>query len=244
MRVPLFESVGRIDWEDFERTAVMTQDVLRTLAADKALFRALLRAVPERPELWNKCENDVVEDKIVLWDDPENELRIRLRMSTAYQSRLAHSHRFSFSNLVLRGSYLHWGYRALDSFDETTRLDDVQEVVIHEDRAGDCFSIHYAALHSTPFPMPGTVSLVLRGNPVRDRAPVMFKEPRERAEALRALSGTGMDTRDVEPEAAPAGHVFWRVGEKDETPERRQQRQMTLESFHGWCEQLEAWQLV
>jgi hypothetical protein len=223
---------------------VLTQQLLRRLAADKALMRELLLRVPNCPDLWEKCENDVVEDKIVLWDEPDRDLRIRLRISTAGQSRLAHSHRFSFSNLVLRGSYLHWGYRKLPNFDERTRLDDVSEVMIHEDRQGDCFSIHYSALHSTPFPVPGTVSLVLRGNPVRERAPVMFKEARGREAAARLLDGAGMAASDVEPNQADAGHVFFRVGEKDEPAERRLERRMSRECFDGWCHQLSEWNLV
>lgn len=240
----LFASLGSIDWEspDFESLAEKTQDFLYKFAADKKLFKELLLAVPEDPYLWSKCEEDVAEDKIVLWDDIENNFRIRLRMSTKSQERLAHNHRFSFSNLVLRGKYIHWHYLAKADFNELTALDEVEETCIHEDRAGDCFTIHHNFLHSTPFPEPGTVSLVLRGNPLKRRAPVMFKEARGREEALMGISKEiGLE---YEPENAVRGSTFWRIGEEEESAERRAERRMTLEKYNYWVDQLEKWNLI
>jgi len=244
--VDLFDGVARIDWDDLRRTAVLTEDLIRRFAADKALFRRLLLAVEDDPYLWAKCEEDVVEDKIVLWDDVEKGLRIRLRMATAYQQQLAHCHRFSFTNLVLKGRYLHRNYIAEHGFDENALPEDVRPVILHEDRAGDCFTIHHEALHSTAFTEIGTISLVLRGNPIKQRAPVMFKEARGRAEALaerRSAPGSAA-VAEEEPEAAEVGEVFFRVGEEQESPERRAERQMTYEKYHYWCSRLEQLGLV
>lgn len=238
--VELFEGIDRIDWEDLPGSAALTQRLIGEFAEDKALFRRLLLAVEHDPYLWAKCEEDVVEDKIVLWDDVEKGLRIRLRMSTDYQQQLAHNHRFSFTNLVLRGSYLHRNYVARNGFDENTLPDDVQPVLLHEDRAGECFTIHHNALHSTPFTQLGTISLVLRGNPVKDRAPVMFKEARGREEALEELTrSTAEPLSEIEPEEAGVGTMFWRVGEDRESAERRAERQMTKEKYYYWCQKLE-----
>lgn len=241
-RVELFENIGKIDWDDLPAAAALTQPLIRQFAQDKALFRQLLLAVEHDPYLWAKCEEDVVEDKIVLWDDIEKGLRIRLRMSTAYQQQLAHNHRFSFTNLVLRKSYLHRNYVAKGGFDENTLPEDVRPVMLHEDKAGDCFTIHHNALHSTPFTELGTISLVLRGNPVKDRAPVMFKEARGRDEALRQLraerTGDGAELSEIEPDTAQVGAMFWRVGEDQESPERRAERQMTKQKYHYWCREL------
>lgn len=241
--VDVFEHVASVDWENTERAASETERVIRGLAENKALMRKLLHAVPSDPYLWSKCEEDVVEDKIVLWDDVDRGLRVRLRISTASQERLAHSHRFSFTNLVLRGRYVHWHYEGADGYDEYTNLDKTRTVCLHEDRAGDCFTIHHSALHSTPFTEVETVSLVLRGNPVKRRAPVMFKETRGRAEALEKLP-VPREILEQEPENAAAGTMFWRVGEEDETAERRAQRQLSRAKFDHWCAKLEEWNLV
>jgi hypothetical protein len=235
--VRLFDEVEELDWNDLRRAGAIAERLLRSFANDKALFRTVLLAVKDDPYLWSKCEEDVVEDKIVLWDDKEKGLRLRLRMSTAPQERLAHSHRFSFSNLVLHGSYLHWAYDLRGSFNETTRPDDFVTLFVHEDRAGDCFTIHHDALHSTPFAQPETVSLVLRGNPVKRRAPVMFKEKRTRRQAFqRAVAPHGI--AEVEPAQAKVGDLFWRVGEEDESVERRAERQMSADRYQHWCNRL------
>jgi len=236
--------LGAIDWHvDLSLLHRRNAEVLQRLASDKQLMKDLILWAREDPYLWSKCEEDVVEDKIVLWDDMAKNLRIRLRMSTAPQQRLAHSHRFSFTNRVLRGQYVHWIYRPLESFDPLTRLDHIRTVFQHVDRAGDTFTIHHETLHSTPFPEFGTVSLVLRGNPVKERAPVMFKEPRGRAEEIAKLQS---DKRDltVEPEHAQEGDFFWRVGEDRESPERRQERQMRPERIDYWVRELISYDIL
>ena len=235
VRVPMFELIERIDWDDLITASRLTQTLIRQFAADKALFRRVLLAVEHDPHLWAKCEEDIVEDKIVLWDDAKKGLRLRLRMSTGSQERLAHCHRFSFTNLVLRGSYIHWGYELEGEFNERTRAEDFHTVLQHEDRAGDCFTIHHEALHSTPFTELGTVSLILRGNPVKERAPVMFKEGRSRKEAFQKQLSSEMTTQVQEPAVAAAGDMFWRVGESEETPERRRERQMGIDKYQYWC---------
>ena len=230
------------DWEtDLLSTARIAEKCLRRLAEDKRLFRELIEAASEDPYVWSKCEEDVVEDKIVLWDDVERNIRIRLRMSTRRQERLAHNHRFSFTNLVLRGTYIHWVYKPLATFDETTALEDVEEVMLHEDRANDCFTIHHSTLHSTPFLEPHTISLVLRGNPIKERAPVMFKEARERDQFRAEQSKRG---GDIEPSIAAKGDMFWRVGEDQESVERRGERQMSRERHSYWCRQLGEYGLI
>lgn len=240
---PFFDKIPKIDWEsDLIETSRVASKIIRDFAEDKTLFRRCLERVPSVERFWKKCEEDVNEDKIVLWDDIDKNIRIRLRMSTATQERLAHCHRFSFTNLVLKGTYIHWMYNATSNFDETTSNDDVYTVTQHVDTAGDIFTIHHETLHSTPFLEPETISLVLRGNPVKERAPVMFKEARRResfkikqTEKLKKFKSLSQ----FEPNKADVGDMFWRVGEDLEPLERREERQMTRERFDFWCNRLE-----
>jgi hypothetical protein len=228
-------NVADIDWErPLTELHENNAKILRQLASEKALLRKLILGAREDDYLWAKCEEDLVEDKIVLWDNLDNGIRIRLRMSTKPQQRLAHSHRFSFTNLVMRGQYVHWHYDKLDTFDEKTRLEDVVTSAQHVDRQGDIFSIHHEAMHSTPFLDFGTISLVLRGNPVKERAPVMFKEARGRAEFIEQ----GGDL-EVEPDHAGEGSFFWRVGEERESRQRRAERRMSSAKLDYWIESLE-----
>jgi len=49
------ERVTRIEWENIDAVAPIAQQVLHSLADDKALFRTLLEQVPDNAELWPKC---------------------------------------------------------------------------------------------------------------------------------------------------------------------------------------------
>ncbi|MEU6073679.1 hypothetical protein [Micromonospora sp. NPDC047074] len=236
----LFPEVDRLDWSDLDGTASRCEAMLREIAADRELMTALVYGAPADPVLWSKCEEDTVEDKIVLCDDPERQFRLRLRLSKQYQEELAHQHRFSFSTLVLRGRYLHRTYRVSGDFGAGTSLDDVVPVWIHEDGPGDVFTIHHEAVHSTPLVEAGTVSLILRGPAEKERAPVLFREDRaselsadEQAEAL-----AGAVPGEFEPLEASAGTFFWRVGEQGESATRRSKRQMRREVFDHWCREL------
>lgn len=221
-----FAGVPDIDWDDIRHTHYRNAKLLAGIASDRALLRELVVGARENPLLWHKCEEGVVEDKIVLWDEPDRGFRLRLRMATDYQQEMPHQHRFTFTNLVLRKHFTHRAYRVPGVFGEGTRVEDVSTECVHDDVAGHCFTIHHEAIHSTPLPEPGTINLVLRGPAMKDRAPVLFVEARGAATANRNL--------DEEPESAERGHVFWRVGEKDESPERRAERQMTDATYQAW----------
>ena len=233
-----FAAVPDLAWDDLETVHAQAAPVLANLAANRPLLRELVLGARDDERIWRKCEEGVVEDKIVLWDEPEHGFRLRLRMCTRPQEEMVHQHRFSFVNYVLRGSFLHRNYDVDGVFDEHISPDQVSTICIHEDVAGHCFTIHHAAPHSTPLPGFGTINLVLRGPAMKDRAPVLFNEARG------GQQPTGTDTKFAEPEAAVRGHVFWRIGEKDETPERRAERQMSDETYRSWVRRFEEFGLI
>ncbi|MFB7947256.1 hypothetical protein ACFC6L_20330 [Kitasatospora phosalacinea] len=231
-----FRNIPDLDWEDITGVHRVAAPVLAQIAGNRELMRELVLGARQDEQLWPKCEEGVVEDKIVLWDDPDRGYRLRLRMSTGHQEEMPHQHRFSFSNLVLRGTYLHRNYQVDGTFGEGTTVEDVHTLCVHEDIAGHCFTIHHDAVHSTPLPTLGTINLVLRGPAVKDVAPVLFVEGR----GGKASSGS----RFEEPETAERGHVFYRVGEKDESQERRSERRMSEAGYQDWVRRLEDWDLI
>jgi hypothetical protein len=231
-----FAQVPAIEWDDIRHVHRGNAELLAEIAGDRSLMRELVLGTRENPQLWHKCEEGVVEDKIVLWDEPARGFRLRLRMATDYQQEMPHQHRFTFTNLVLRKHYTHRAYSVRGVFGEGTRVEDVSTECVHDDAAGHCFTIHHEAIHSTPLPEPGTINLVLRGPAVKDRAPVLFVEARGEATANR--------DQEQEPEFAERGHVFWRVGEKDESPERRAERQMTEATYQAWLTRFEEYRLI
>ncbi|MFL6161971.1 MAG: hypothetical protein ACJ74U_07065 [Jatrophihabitantaceae bacterium] len=231
-----FARVPAIEWDDIRDVHRGNAALLGEIAGNRGLLRELVIGARKDPLLWRKSESGVVEDKIVLWDEPERGFRLRLRMATEYQQEMPHQHRFTFTNLVLRKHYTHRAYSVRGVFGEGTRVEDVSTECVHDDVAGHCFTIHHEAIHSTPLPEPGTINLVLRGPAVKDRAPVLFVEGRGDATANR--------NREEEPEFAERGHVFWRVGEKDESPERRAERQMTDATYRAWLNRFEEYGLI
>jgi hypothetical protein len=236
-----FAAMPDLDWSDLSRVHATTAPILAEIAGDRELMREMILGAHHHPSLWPKCEEGVVEDKIVLWDEPNRGFRLRLRMATADQEEMPHQHRFVFSNYVLRGHFVHRNYKVDGSFGERTKPEDVSTVIIHEDVAGHCFTISPAAVHSTPLPEPGTINLVLRGPAVRDRAPVIFAASRARG----AGDGGGAEAPTLEePETAERGHVFFRVGEKEEGAERRAERQMSDETYAAWIGRFREYGLI
>lgn len=237
-----FDRLEPFDWNDLAEVSRRTEPLLRKIFADKTLFEALVRGSRTVPALWSKCEEDVVEDKIVLYDDPSRGFRLRLRMAKVVQEELAHEHRFSFTTLVLNGRYLHRTYHLDREFGPGVTADDFAPVWVHEDGPGDVFTIHHSAIHSTPLAEPGTITLILRGPAMKERAPVLFREervsvlsPREQAEQLE-----GAVPGEAEPVEAERGTFFWRVGEASESKTRRGKRQMSPDAFERWVDYMSA----
>jgi len=217
MAANFLDEMPKVDWNDFENAAIQTHDALRRLADDKVLLGALIRRAPEDPRLFSMCESDTVEDKIVFYDDPERGMRLRLRMATAQQRELAHTHRFSFTNLVMRGAYRHRNFNYDGEFDEQADRDRIRLVCVHDDQPGHIFSIHHSAIHATPLESAGTISMVFRGPAMKKRAAVV---PRG------------------------AGRSFSRIGEAEESVERRQLRQMSRELFAEWLDRLTEYRII
>ena len=125
-------------------------------------------------------------------------------MSTAHQEQLAHCHRFSFTNLVLRGSYKHTNFESSGGLTETTNVDDVRTVLVHEDRGGDCFSIHHEALHSTPFTEIGTISLETQAKLLRviqEKEFMRVGSVETQKADVRIIAATNVDLKQMVAEA-------------------------------------------
>lgn len=220
-----------IDWSDFAEAGRRTRQLVRRLAADKTALRNMVYAVEHDEQLFSKCETHQLLDYIVIYDALDRGLRLRVHISTDDHFDRPHDHRFSFSSLIVRGQYRHtwhvmhrpvydagrddrvrlWQNRRNPDPESDIEFDDLQPVFTRVEAAGNCYTLHHSAIHTT-FTMPDTVSIFLRGPSEKRRSIIM-----DRAERT----------------------FWWRFGRTEETDERRHEKQMTVEKYRDLRSRLE-----
>jgi hypothetical protein len=204
-----------IDWTDLDRATAVTDALLHELAADKDALRMLVDRAAEDDDLLAQCECHRLLDKIVLYDGLNRGFRVRLHISTSDHLDRPHDHRFSFSSLILAGSYKQVRHRIVGEVPESVApgtQEDHQAVPIEArvepefattEQVGSFYSIHHSVIHTTIME-DDTVSLFIRGPAEKERSLI-----------------TDRDT----------GKLWWRYGAKGESPERRAQKVMDLSKF-------------
>ena len=155
-----------LDWEDLEVAHDAADKVLTDLS-DPATLDGMLHRLEATPQLIGMCEKFLSFTKLVLHDNPNNGLRIRLHLFGKEMVEEAHNHRNSFTTRILRGGYRHFLYGNVEQlWDDHGLIGKPSPRLIHDQRAGHVYTIHHAFVHST-FAQPGTVSLVIQGPRVR-----------------------------------------------------------------------------
>ncbi|MEU9126694.1 hypothetical protein AB0D08_01030 [Kitasatospora sp. NPDC048540] len=210
--VAFMDSLPAVRWDDLEAAAEVTEAIARRLGEDRPLLRALVERIRRTPELREKCECHALDDKLVLWDEPEKGLRIRLRLANTDQYERVHNHRFSFTAHILSGAYQHTLYATDQPLDETADVSRFWPHFVREEPTGSCFTIHHEQLHTT-ITEPETISLMIQSPAAKRRAFIIRKAD---------------------------GQVWWREGAADETAERRAEVRMSDERFDHWVARLEA----
>jgi hypothetical protein len=202
----VMNALPAVDWSDIEAAADTTRAVARTLGDDRELLRALIDRVPNTPELREKCELHALDDKIVIWDDQEKGLRIRLRLANSNQYERVHNHRYSFTAYLLYGTYYHTLYSTDQPLDETADVTRFWPTMVREERTGDMITLHHEQLHTT-LTSPETISLMIQ-SPAQKRRAFMIRKS--------------------------DGEVWYRLGAADEDQQRRDEVRMPDERFEHW----------
>ena len=204
-----------IDWTDLNRATAVTDALLHDLAADKQTLRTLMERTEEESDLFEQCECHRLLDKIVLYDGVDRGFQLRLNSSTSDHLDRPHDHRFSFSSLILRGSYKQVRHRIvgeIPDFVPPETQEDYQAVPIDArvapefattESAGSFYTIHHSVIHTTIME-ENTVSLFIRGPAEKERSLI-----------------TDRDT----------GKLWWRYGNQGETPERKARKAMDQSTF-------------
>jgi hypothetical protein len=159
-KAAIAEAIAAINFDDMQELLSVGQTLLRQLAAPENLA-ALFDHTQKNPPLLSKCEHFNLFDKIVLHDDPQRNVRLRLHVFGG-EVKEVHHHRASFASLVLHGSYRHLLFgdeKYLGNPAEASS--DFQPLLAQDQRPGSAYALHHAMVHAT-FAKPETVSLMFQ----------------------------------------------------------------------------------
>jgi predicted metal-dependent enzyme (double-stranded beta helix superfamily) len=166
------DSLERLDWSNVQEMSTVTGDILRSMAANLGLVQSLLESLPQSEKLLSMCEHYDLLDKLVLFYNERYDYRLRLHVFLPGYFDRPHNHRWSYSSIVLRGSYKHFIYGQDEGLSDQVDVDSLQPVMVHQPRAGDVYTLHHSMIHSV-IAEPYTVTLILRGPAQKDRFVVM-----------------------------------------------------------------------
>lgn len=169
----LIEPLRSLDWEDIDAVEHATRKVLTVLSEETTRVRGALLALPERPDLLGLCEHRDTLDEIAIYDD-ESGVGVALHVFMSGYSARPHNHRWTFASTILRGGYRHSPSRNVE-LDEAIGPTSRKALQVRQEHAGCGYALHHAMVHAV-VAKPGTVSLVLRGPPVKDRCLVTGRE--------------------------------------------------------------------
>jgi hypothetical protein len=206
----IMQALPSVDWDDLEAAAEITQEIARQLGSDKALLRALVDRTARDEALRAKCECHALDDKIVLWDEPDRGLKIRLRLANTDQYERVHNHRYAFTAYLLTGVYHQTLYATDQPLDENADVERFWPCVVREERPGDFVTLHHEQLHTT-ITEPDTISLMIQ-SPARQQRSFMIRRS--------------------------DGHVWYRLGAQEENAARRAEVAMPDDRFAYWRQRL------
>lgn len=183
------EVLGSLDYENMIDVGETALDVLREVAADRSAMFAALAQLRERPEMFTRCEMDDFFYRIVLCEDPDTGVSLRLQFLKGIKHEQPHNHRAAFASLLLSGGYRHSLYQLPDELlaradtelgqpnltsAEIARLRPAQT---RFESTGSFYALHHTAFHTT-IPTSDHVSLVVRGPSARRRLLIVYQDER------------------------------------------------------------------
>lgn len=156
-----------LDWENIEEVNAFSQNMFLKLLCDKVLLKSQFQNVLNDNHLFSLCEHYDILDKIVIYDDPINEYRIRLHLFLPGYIDRPHNHRWTYSSYIIKGFYKHFIYGSESQFDKTN-IKNLKPTMIRNEYEGSSYTLHHTLVHSI-VAEPYTVSIVLRGPAVKDK---------------------------------------------------------------------------
>ncbi|MEV4207802.1 hypothetical protein [Nocardia salmonicida] len=211
----ILDPLRDLDWDDVEAVDSATRKAFDQLVSGRYLLRRALNAIADNPNLTPLCEHYDILDKLVLHDDPESGIRVRLHIFGPGYNDRPHNHRWTYASHILRGEYRHRLYGEAELGTDID-LSTLRAVHVRQEQVGASYALHHSAIHAV-VAEPGTVSLVIRGPAIKNRFPVMD---------------------------AKTGKSWWQYGANQESVEDAERKRMTRRRFDELVVSLRQWNIV
>jgi len=142
----LIAPLRTVNWAALEDVSSLLEATLRSLTAQPAMVGALFSSAEHDPSLAALCEHYDLLDRIVFHNDQQFRLRLHV-FHPGYFDR-PHSHRWSYSSLILAGRYRHLLYGQDDNLADTVDVSSLEPMMIGEAPTGSFYILHHSAIHS------------------------------------------------------------------------------------------------
>ncbi|HUN36811.1 MAG TPA: hypothetical protein VMU95_32850 [Trebonia sp.] len=214
----IFSQLCKLNWQDVEQVQASTGRALDQLTRPGPL-RELLAGVMADRRLLQLSERHAWGDRIILWDDPVNEWRIRLHRFECRADE-PHSHRWPFHTKVLHGSYHHAMYGperwVRSAFESGGRMPAPS--LVRTETAGSSYVIDEEMVHYVKTEAD-TFSVIIQGPRLKKQAlrvrngGIAWQEGRaaQSADAVRAVLTTADRLGEI-------GELAYRYGLLDAAP--------------------------
>lgn len=195
---PAFPQLRDIDWDDTGAILRHGAPVLESIAREPGVLAQLLDNLLTDEHLRSMCEGYDFMTKLVLYDDSQAEVRVRLHLYRSGYFDRPHNHRWSFASYILRGSYVHRIFGRDDMFGEDTDVDALWPIHERIEGAGTCYALHHNSVHSVQA-AADSISILLRGPAAKDRFLILDR----------------------------SGDSFWVYGAAQESTQKRESKRLT-----------------
>lgn len=167
-----------LDWRDMGSVIDVTSAALTAIATDRKLLRAAVQGCVENDRLFSMCEHYDILEKLVLFHDPDTDLRLRLHLFLPGYYDRPHNHRWPYTSYIIKGRYKHYLYSSVTAGDEVVNTTDLRVEFAEVRQEGTCYSLQEHLFHSI-VAEPYTVSLIVRGPASAKRFVVMDRRSGE-----------------------------------------------------------------
>ncbi|WKU03463.1 hypothetical protein [Micromonospora sp. HUAS LYJ1] len=163
-----------IDWGDTGSILHTAGKIFDAITDEPGLLAALLDNLSTDAHLRPMCEGYDFMDKLVLYDSPDHQVRLRLHLYRHGYFDRPHNHRWPFASRILRGSYLHRLYGRDDQFTEDTDPAELTPILERVEHPGSTYALQHTSVHTVQAEAD-SISLLLRGPAAKERFLILDK---------------------------------------------------------------------